>query len=157
MSTMGRLTRCCFLIVVCASWSSAAELVDVTIRQIQETTLADGLTSFYNYDDYGDNVNCSSGGIVIRIFPGSIPRLQLYDPNELNGWGVSLYYIIFPLVSLTYIPTLFKLLKAVDYGDNIEKLWMGQGRENFWQIAQYVIAFAIYIPIVAYLATIGYQ
>ncbi len=76
---------------------------------------------------------------------------------ELTGWGVSLYYLILPLLSITYIPTLFKLLKVAEYGDNIEKLWMGQGRENFWQIAQYLIAFAIHIPIVAYLAMIHYQ
>ena len=87
MSTMTRLTGCCFVIVVCASWCSAAALVDLTVRQIQETTLADGVSSYYNYADYLSNINCSSGGIVIRIFPGSIPRLQLYDPNELNGWG----------------------------------------------------------------------
>ena len=92
--------------------------------------------------------------INLLLFSSSIVLIASY---HLNGWGVSLYYIILPLLSLTYMPTLFKLLKAADYGDNIERLWMGQGRENLWQVAQYVVAFAIYIPIVAYLATIGYQ
>ncbi len=92
--------------------------------------------------------------INLVLLSSSIVLIASY---HLNGWGISMYYIILPLLSLTYIPTLFKLLKAADYGDNIEKLWMGQGRENRWQIAQYLIAFAIYIPIVAYLAMIHYQ
>lgn len=83
--------------------------------------------------------------------------IVLIASYHLNGWGVSMYYVILPLLSLTYIPTLFKLLKAAEYGDNIERLWMGQGRENRWQIAQYLIAFGIYIPIVAFLALNHYQ
>jgi len=92
--------------------------------------------------------------VYLLLFSSSVVLIASY---ELNGWGVSLYYIILPLLSLTYIPTMFKLLKAAEYGDNIEKLWMGQGRENFWQVAQYAIAFGIYIPIIIYLASIGYQ
>ncbi len=92
--------------------------------------------------------------INLLLLGSSIVLISSY---ELNGWGVSLFYIIFPLLSVTYVPTLFKLLKAAEYGDNIERLWMGQGRENFWQIAQYIIAFGIYIPFVVYLASIGYQ
>ena len=88
MSTMSRLTGCCFVIFICASWCLAAEeLEDVTITQIQQTSLADGVTSKYNYDDYSSRrLNCV-GGIVVRIFPGSNPRLQLYDPDNYGIWG----------------------------------------------------------------------
>ncbi len=93
-------------------------------------------------------------GIYMTLFISSTVLIVTY---ELYGWGISLYYMILPLLSLSYLPVMFNLIKAVEYGDNIEKLWMGQGRENFWQIAQYVISFSIYIVLVILLATSGYQ
>ncbi len=92
--------------------------------------------------------------IFLTLLISSIVLITTY---ELYGWGVSLYYIILPILSLTYLPILYKLVKAKEYGDNIERLWMGQGRENFWQIAQYLISFGIYVLLVIYLASIGYQ
>ncbi len=92
--------------------------------------------------------------IFLTLLISSIILIASY---ELTGWGVSLYYLILPLLSLTYLPVLYKLVRAKEYGENIERLWMGQGRENFWQVAQYAISFGIYIVIVIYLASIGYQ
>jgi 4-hydroxybenzoate polyprenyltransferase len=76
---------------------------------------------------------------------------------ELWGWGIPLYYIIILILCFSYIPIFLRLIKAKDYGREIEKLWMGQGRTNRWQVAQYIVSFGIYVLIIAYLVTIGYH
>jgi 4-hydroxybenzoate polyprenyltransferase len=75
---------------------------------------------------------------------------------ELIGWGIPLYYLIILLLCLSFIPIFRKLLAARDYGQEIEKLWMGQGRTNRWMVAQYFAAFSIYFVVVFYLLTTGY-
>lgn len=81
----------------------------------------------------------------------------LLTTYELFGWGIPLYYIIILIICMSYIPIFRKLLKAKDYGKEIEKLWMGQGRTNRWQVAQYITSFSIYFMICFYLISTGYQ
>jgi len=69
----------CVLVVVGLLSSSAA--YGYTIRQLQETTAADG-TSGHD----GETVDCA-GGVVIKKLARGMPRILLYDPNSADGWG----------------------------------------------------------------------
>nr|QOV09147.1 UbiA family prenyltransferase [uncultured Thermoplasmata archaeon] len=76
---------------------------------------------------------------------------------ELFGWGIPMYYSIILILAISYIPIFRKLLKAKDYNREIERLWMGQGRTNRWQVAQYFASFSIYFILVIFLIITGYS
>ena len=80
MSSMSRLAKCFLLTVVCVSLCSAS-VFGFTIEEIQYTTVADGASP-----KDGNIVDCA-GGIVIGKYSTSQPRLQIYDPDDPNGWG----------------------------------------------------------------------
>ena len=60
------------------------------------------------------------------------------------------------LMCLAYIPTFRWLLSLNEYGENLERIWMGQGRGNFHQRLQYAGAFGAYFVIVYFLLVSGY-
>jgi 4-hydroxybenzoate polyprenyltransferase len=92
--------------------------------------------------------------IYLSLFISTATLLTTY---ELWGWGIPLYYSIILILCVSYIPIFQKLLKAKDYGKEIEKLWMGQGRTNRWQVAQYLASFGVYFIIFVFLISTGYQ
>jgi 4-hydroxybenzoate polyprenyltransferase len=92
--------------------------------------------------------------IYLLLFISTAMLLTTY---ELWGWGIPLYYIIILILCFSYIPIFKKLLKAKDYGKEIEKLWMGQGRTNRWQVVQYLASFGAYFVIFVFLISTGYQ
>jgi len=91
--------------------------------------------------------------IYIVLFVTSATLLITY---EFLGWGIPLYYIIILILCFSFIPIFRKLLIASEYSDEIEKLWMGQGRTNRWLVAQYFASFSVYFVIVFYLIMTGY-
>ena len=92
-------------------------------------------------------------GIYLMLF---ITTASLLISHELFDWGIPMYYIIILILCISYIPIFRVLLKAKDYNKEIEKLWMGQGRTNRWQITQYLASFSIYFIFVFYLLITGY-
>lgn len=92
-------------------------------------------------------------GIYITLFALTA---TLHITYMLWGWGISLFYVIILILCISFIPVFRKLMSAQDYGREIESLWMGQGRTNRWQVAQYFIAFSAYAVIVFHLMTSGY-
>ena len=88
--------------------------------------------------------------IYLALFIASATLLLTY---EFFGWGLPLYYIIILILCFSFIPIFRKLLAAREYGSEIEKLWMGQGRTNRWMIAQYFASFSVYFIIMVFLLT----
>ncbi len=80
---MARQFKLGVCLAVAALWGgqASAVTVEVPIYDIQYTTDPLG-DSPYN----GSTLNCA-GGIVIHKFPGSRPRVILYDPAHPTGWG----------------------------------------------------------------------
>jgi 4-hydroxybenzoate polyprenyltransferase len=91
--------------------------------------------------------------IYLLLFVSTAALLLTY---ELFGWGIPMYYVFILILCFSFIPIFKKLLEAKDYGREIEKLWMGQGRTNRWQVAQYFASFSIYFAVVFYLLATGY-
>ncbi len=86
--------------------------------------------------------------IYLCLFVTSATLLITY---EVIGWGIPLYYIIILILCISFIPIFRKLLAVREYGHEIEKLWMGQGRTNRWMIAQYFVSFSIYFVIMFFM------
>lgn len=76
--------------------------------------------------------------------------------HELLDWGIPLYYIIILILCISYLPIFYKLLRTDDYSEEIERLWMGQGRTNRRLVAQYFGSFSVYFVFVMYLFATGY-
>ena len=92
--------------------------------------------------------------VYLVLFTVSTALMVSY---ELFGWGIPLYYSIILILAVSYIPIFRKLLKAKEYNKEIEQLWMGQGRTNRWQVAQYFASFSIYFILVIFLMVTGYS
>ena len=81
MVTIKKLIGCCLLTLLCLSLYSAS-VFGLTIEQIQYTAAADGTSP-----EAGNTVNCA-GGIVIGMYAArNDPRIQIYDPDNPDGWG----------------------------------------------------------------------
>jgi 4-hydroxybenzoate polyprenyltransferase len=85
-----------------------------------------------------------------------ILSVGLLASYQIWGWGIELYYILIPILWFAYLPVFSKLMKSKNLGRSIERLWMGQGRTNRWQVVQYVSAFALYAIVMLMLWGIGY-
>jgi hypothetical protein len=60
---------------------TTSQVEALSVYDVQYTTDPAGNSSYA-----GTVVDCS-GGIVIHKFPGSNPKLTIYDPANANGWG----------------------------------------------------------------------
>ena len=65
--------------------------------------------------------------IWLTMTVGSAVLLLTY---QLFGVGISPFYLFVIFITLSYAPTFYKLIKADNYSEIIEKQWMGQGRTN---------------------------
>ena len=87
MMRVREISRSCVVLAVMAvalvfpGVAGALVEVDLSIRQVQETTDPDG-TSPYD----GLTVDCA-GGIVIGKYATGQARIQIYDPADPLGWG----------------------------------------------------------------------
>ena len=82
--------------------------------------------------------------IYLAIFFSTLILLVTY---QLFNIGVSMFYLVILFLCMTYGPTFFKLLTAVDNGELIDGLWMGQGRTNRWMGIRYAGSFSLYFCI----------
>ncbi len=61
--------------------------IDLTICEIQSNT-SDGDASIYDWETYGELVDCTTGGLVVaKVHLSGATRLILYDPDCPDGWG----------------------------------------------------------------------
>ena len=86
--------------------------------------------------------------IYLAIFFSTLILLVSY---QLFNVGISLFYLVILFLCITYAPVFYKLLTTVDYGEIIERLWMGQGRTNRWMGIRYAGSFSLYFYIVFFL------
>ncbi len=87
-------------------------------------------------------------GIYLAIFFSTLILLVTY---QLFNVGISLFYLVILFLCATYIPAFYKLLNAVDHGELVEGLWVGQGRTNRWTGIRYAGSFSLYFCIVLFL------
>jgi len=73
--------------------------------------------------------------------------LGLMISRELFGWGIRWFFLLVFFFMLIYIIPLYRIVKAVEDKESIEKLWMGQGRTNRNIGIMYVSAIALYFVI----------
>ncbi len=64
---------------------------------------------------------------------------------QLFGVGISPFYLFVMFITLSYAPTFYKLVKADDYSEIIEKQWMGQGRTNRQLGLSYGLPVGVYL------------
>jgi hypothetical protein len=70
------------MILTLTAFTQIAAGTDYSIYDLQYQSDPEDLNSPH----VGEDVNCI-GGIVIHKFPGSKPKVTLYDPNNPDGWG----------------------------------------------------------------------
>ncbi|MCP4708630.1 MAG: hypothetical protein GY869_08405 [Planctomycetes bacterium] len=71
----------CFIVLLILTATGGAEAQSLSIYSIQHTEDAFGASPFDQ-----QLVDCK-GGVVVKIFERSIPRILIQDPNYPDGWG----------------------------------------------------------------------
>jgi len=70
------------IVITLTVFTQTATCTEYSIYELQYQSNPEDLNSPH----VGEDVNCI-GGIVIHKFPGSKPKVTLYDPAYPNGWG----------------------------------------------------------------------
>ncbi|MCK4717529.1 MAG: UbiA prenyltransferase family protein [Thermoplasmata archaeon] len=74
----------------------------------------------------------------------------LLTTYQLFGVGLPLTYLIVLFLGISYLPAFHRLLRSRGHEDDIERLWLGQGRTVRATVLRYVVSFAAYFSIMVY-------